>query len=169
MGLLTCPNRRVCLCTPLLAYLSICAHRAVRLGCTGMCPHIALLLTPPPWPSAPPFPHTPPSPPPPHSPSILHPPSGNTSIEVTFADTTEPLTDVNLNVSSIDFNGTTLTLGGPYGLSFLGGALYYTSEFIISQTTRNLAGVRGEGAAEGRAADGGWQGAGDQKPLAIWL
>jgi len=69
---------------------------------------------------------------------------------VAFADPTQ--TYVNLNIASITFNGATLTLGDPYGLSFLGGALYYTSEFIISQTTRDLAGgelLEGGGQVEG--------------------
>jgi len=50
--------------------------------------------------------------------------------------------DVNINIDSIE-GGTptrTVTTGAPYGPAFLGGSLYYTSEFIISQTTRDLAG-----------------------------
>jgi len=67
---------------------------------------------------------------------------------VIFADPTQ--TEVNINIASITFNGTTLTLGDPYGLSFLGGALYYTDKFIITQTARDLAG--------GELLEGGSQG-----------
>jgi len=59
-------------------------------------------------------------------------------LEVVFADTTE--NDVNLHVQSITLDGNAVTTGGPYGLSFLGGSLYYTGEFIVSQTARDLAG-----------------------------
>ena len=49
---------------------------------------------------------------------------------------------VNINVDNVTggIPETTVTTGAPYGPAFFGGSLYYTSEFIISQTTRDLAG-----------------------------